>query len=361
MVRRFLILSLCLLAVARAAAPAHADVRVDYDLAKQLGTIAGWDAFLAHHPTGYLADLARTERQKLEGQQQALLNTPPPKPPAPYGGLVLALSGSRAAAPLSANEEGALKPKDTFQECVNCPAMVVIPPGTFTMGSPESEPERLDSEGPQHDVTIARSFAVGKFTVTFDEWDACVADGGCNGYRPYDFGWGRGRRPVINVSWNEAQAYAAWLSRKTGKDYRLLSESEWEYAARAGTTTPFYWGSTITPDQANYDGTEPYNGGPTGVYRQKTVPVGSFQANPFGLYNMAGNVWQWVEDCWHENYNGAPRDVSAWTTGDCSRRVLRGGSWFNNPGDLRAANRYRSNPVGRHHDVGLRLARTLNP
>ena len=156
--------------------------------------------------------------------------------------------------PLSPERERALKPKDTFKECDTCPEMVVVPAGSFMMGSPASEEDRSPHEGPQHRVTFRPAFAVGKFAVTFDEWDACVADGGCNGYRPKDEGWGRGKRPVINVSWNDAKAYVAWLSRKTGKTYRLLSEAEREYVTRAGTTTPFWWGSSISTSQANYDG-----------------------------------------------------------------------------------------------------------
>ena len=157
-------------------------------------------------------------------------------------------------------------------------------------------------------MTIARPFAVGKFEVTFAEWDACLSGGGCS-HRPGDAGWGRGKRPVINVSWNDAKAYVAWLSRQTGRAYRLLSEAEWEYAARAGTTTPFSTGRTITSDQANF------NSNRIGQYRQQTVPVGLFSANGFGLHDMHGNVAEWVEDCWHENYVGAPVDGSARTSG----------------------------------------------
>jgi formylglycine-generating enzyme required for sulfatase activity len=145
----------------------------------------------------------------------------------------------QAAAPLSAAEERALKPKDSFKECAQCPEMVVVPAGSFTMGSPDGEEGRIEEEGPQHRVTFGKSFGVGKYAVTFEEWDACVADGGCNGYKPSDAGWGRGRRPAINVSWDDAKAYAGWLTRKTGKNYRLLSEAEREYVTRAGTTTPF--------------------------------------------------------------------------------------------------------------------------
>ncbi len=187
----------------------------------------------------------------------------------------------------------AMTPKSSFKECDKCPEMVVVPAGSFTMGSPESERAPiaaawatygitpgalttglpLSSEGPQHKVTIAQPIAVSRFPVTFDQWDACVDDGGCNGYRPSDQGWGRGSRPVINVNWDDAKAYAAWLSRKTAKNYRLLSEAEWEYMARAGTTTPFWWGSSVATSQANYNGTRTYGGAPTGENRQTTLSV----------------------------------------------------------------------------------------
>lgn len=251
----------------------------------------------------------------------------------------------------------------SFKDCPVCPEMVVVPAGSFTMGSPESEEERLSVEGPPHEVTIPKPFAVGRFAVTFSEWDACVADGGCGGYRPEDQGWSRGDRPVINVNWNDAKAYVAWLSKKTGKAYRLLSEAEREYVARAGTETPFWWGSSITPDRANYDGNYTYvGGGQKGESRHKTLPVKSFEPNPWGLYQVHGNVYEWMEDCWNDNYSGAPADGSARTTGDCNRRVLRGGSWDNYPWDLRAACRDGGGASGlRYYLVGFRLARKLAP
>jgi formylglycine-generating enzyme required for sulfatase activity len=246
-----------------------------------------------------------------------------------------------------------------FKDCPSCPEMVVIPAGTFTMGSPASEPARSSYEA-QVRVTISATFAVGRYAVMFDEWDACVADGGCND-RPDDQRWGRGRRPVINVNWDNAKSYAAWLSLKTGKSYRLLAEAEREYVTRAGTTTPFWWGSSITPEQANYDGYYTYGGGSKGEYRQRTVPVDSFEANPWGLYNVHGNVWEWTEDCWNESNTGNPGDGSARTTGDCTRRVVRGGSWVGDPHLLRSAYRSRTATVRRYVDWGFRVARTLNP
>ena len=239
-----------------------------------------------------------------------------------------------------------LKAGETFRDCTECPQMVVIPAGSFTMGSPASEEGRDDDEGPQRRVTIAKPFAVGRFEVTFDEWDACVADGGCGGYRPEDEGWGRGRRPVINVSWHDAKAYLKWLSGKTGKDYRLLSEAEWEYAARAGTTTAYHWGDRFDKSKANNNGS-------------KTVPAGRYGANAFGLYDMHGNVWEWVEDCYHYSYNGAPVDGTAWTTGRCGNRVLRGGSWDGDPHDLRSALRTGLRPADRVYLIGFRVARSM--
>jgi formylglycine-generating enzyme required for sulfatase activity len=246
------------------------------------------------------------------------------------------------------------------EPCPACPEMVVAPAGTFTMGSPPSEPGRGIDEA-QVFVEIARPFAVGKFAVTFDQWDACVAEGGCNGYTPPDRGWGRGNRPVINVNWADANAYAEWLSQKTGKTYRLLSEAEREYVTRAGTMTPFWWGSSITPEQANYNGIFTYAGGAKGEFRVQTMPVDSFEANPWGLFNVHGNVWEWTEDCWNDSNQGNPGNGSARTTSDCIGRVVRGGSWSLVPQLLRAASRRGNFSVLRNDYTGFRLARTLNP
>jgi formylglycine-generating enzyme required for sulfatase activity len=265
-------------------------------------------------------------------------------------------AASTEAAPLSPMQEKALKPKDTFKECANCPEMTVVPAGSFTMGSPTSEPGHSIDENPQHTVTIARPFAIGRFEVTFDEWDACAADGGCNGYKPSDEGWGRGRRPVINVSWDDADAYVAWLSKKTGKSYRLPTGAEYEYATRAGTQTAYPWGDAIGTNNANCHAC-----GSQWDARQ-TAPVGSFAANGFGLYDMVGNVREWTEDCYHARYIGAPADGSAWIQGaDCSRRVVKGGSWLLAPLFLRSANRYWFTTDYRLNYLGFRVARTLAP
>lgn len=240
-----------------------------------------------------------------------------------------------------------------FKECANCPVMIVIPAGKFMMGSPENEADRNASEGPQHEVTIAKPFAVSKFEVTFEEWDACVARAACP--RVAD-SWGRGEMPVINVSWSLAKQYVAWLSQLTRKEYRLLTESEWEYAARAGANTRYSWGDDPSMGNANC------NGCGSRWDSQQTAPVGSLRPNAWGLYDMHGNVWEWVEDSWHENYDGAPTDGSAWLLGgDPSYRVIRGGSWRNESELVRAAFRVRRNANVRFDTLGFRVAREIEP
>lgn len=263
---------------------------------------------------------------------------------------------------LSAAGQAALSTlRDRFADCSDCPEMVVIPAGSFTMGSPSNEVGRYGDEGPRRDVTIARPFAMGVYEVTFAQWDACAADGYCT-RGVDDLGWGRGARPVINVSWDDVQAFLRWMnSQVDGNPYRLPSEAEWEYAARAGSDTAFWWGNRISPDQANYDGTAAYNNGPTGVYRQRTLPVGSFAANSFGLFDVHGNVWEWVQDCYVDGYAGAPRDGSARSSSGCILRVLRGGSWYSYPRVLRSADRSWFGPDYRSSSIGFRLARTLTP
>lgn len=256
-----------------------------------------------------------------------------------------------------------------FQDCEGCPKMVVVPAGTFTMGSLPTEAKRDSDEGPVHDVTIPQPFAVGVYPVTFDEWGTCVQGSGCNRYQPEDYAMGRGSRPVISVSWEDAQGYVKWLREKTGNEYRLLSEAEWEYVARAGSRTAYHWGEHIRQDQANYcsygsrwDTEEHLDNPETELDLLKsTLPVGSFPANEFGLHDVHGNVWEWVEDCWNNSYRDAPSDGSAWYSGDCSLRVLRGGSWGSEPKYLRSANRYKSTTKRRNYNIGFRVARTLNP
>ena len=237
------------------------------------------------------------------------------------------------------------------------PNMVAIPPGRFLMGAAEGEVDATEDEFPQHEVRIDYPFALGQHTVTFAEWDAARA-AGARLEKPDDEGWGRDKRPVMNVSWEDARGYLAWLNGRLGLEgrpdaYRLPSEAEWEYACRAGTETPFSFGDRINKSQAQFS---MGNVGSAG----QSVPVGSFPANAFGLCDMHGNVWEWCADHWHHDYNGAPLDGSIWDGGDASRRVLRGGAWFSTPRHLRSANRVRSNPTGRTDDKGFRVARTLS-
>ena len=227
----------------------------------------------------------------------------------PYAELMASKNRLSAAREARRLREKELRVGVTFRDCLECPRMVAVPSGSFMMGSRSGE--GAADERPRHRVTIDYRFAVGMYEVTFAEWDACANAGGCGGYIPEDNGWGRGNRPVINVSWEDAQAYVRWLAQETVETYRLLSESEWEYVARAGTTTPFNLGSTISTDQANYNGNYTFGSGRKGLYRDKTVSVGSFSPNAWGLYDVHENVWEWVEDCWNRSYAGASAGGSA--------------------------------------------------
>jgi formylglycine-generating enzyme required for sulfatase activity len=257
--------------------------------------------------------------------------------------------------------ERALKPKDTFRECAVaqdadlCPVMVVVTAGSFMMGSPPGEAGHEANEAPQHAVTIAKTFAVAKFQLTFDEWDTCVDYGDCP-RGASDAGWGRGQRPAIGVSWDDGQRYVTWLSKMTGKSYRLLSEAEYEYAERAGTKTAFFWGDEVGEGNANC------NSCGTPFDNHDDAPVGSFAANTFGLYDMEGNVWEWVEDCYHPDYDGAPTDGSAWSA-DCPddrSRVERGGGKNSPPRMIRSAARLGAATDARRASLGFRVARTLS-
>ncbi len=237
---------------------------------------------------------------------------------------------------------------------LDLPVMAGIPAGSFRMGCVSGRSCRND-ERPVHTVTISQPFALSKHEVTFSQWETCVLMGGCNGYRPADEGLGRGDRPVINVSWQDAQSYVSWLSQETGEDYRLPSEAEWEFAARAGSTTQYRWGNEVGRNNANCDGCgSPWDD-------QSTSPVGSFPANAYGLHDMQGNVFEWVEDCWNSRYTGAPSNGSAWLNGNCRSRVTRGGSWRNSPRYLRSATRARSATDARGNNGGFRVAMTRTP
>ena len=269
-------------------------------------------------------------------------------------------TGSSPKSPSSTTDRGSREPDPPanpgrrFRDCEACPEMVEVPTGSFVMGSPAAEEGRDRSEWPMHQVEIAYRLAVGVYEVTFQEWDACVDNGGCSGYVPDDEGWGHARRPVLNLARNFVQRYIDWLIAVTGREYRLLSEAEWEYVARAGTRTAYHFGDEIPPRLANF-----------GENAGKTVEVGSYPANAFGLYDVHGNVAEWVSDCWHDSYLDAPSDGSAWMTDDCDDFVVRGGSWKTSAIASRSAARLSASRFLPYHasdqPFGFRVARTLIP
>jgi formylglycine-generating enzyme required for sulfatase activity len=268
-------------------------------------------------------------------------------------------------------------PGTTFRDCDHCPEMVVVPAGSFLMGSPATERGRFPDEGPQHRVTFARAFAVGKYSVTRAEFARFVHESGYHagpGCLIWKFGgwiddhkadWRTPgfaqteRDPVVCVNVDDALAYVAWLSRRSGHTYRLLAESEWEYAARAGSSSAYPWGDKASHDHANF-GAEPccYPATEGQDRWLNTSPAGSFPANAFGLYDMHGNAWQWTQDCWHRSYDGAPTDGTAWTSGSCVDMVLRGGSWNCSASTVRSAEREVHDGSGRYAVVGFRVARS---
>jgi formylglycine-generating enzyme required for sulfatase activity len=283
-------------------------------------------------------------------------------------GLAAALAAAIAVtAPTSASGENWSAAME-FDDCGGagwCPGMIVIPAGSYIMGSLMSEPGRGTDEGPLRRVEIGL-FAAGKFEVTFVQWAACVERGGCaDNARPDDVGWGLGNRPVINVSWDDALSYVSWLSAETGAPYRLLTEAEWEYAARAGENARWSWGDD--PDQAcEYANLWDRTGAAVsiancfdGVVRM-TAEVGNYRANGFGLHDMHGNVWEWVEDCYADTYAGLPTNGRAHVAPTCAQRVQRGGGWYSLPSNLRSAKRNRVAAAERSRYAGFRVARTLD-
>ena len=371
-------------------------------------SIAVLEAFISRFGATIYGDLARARLEELRRSQTAVV-APPAPPPAPPAAVQPAPSppAPQAAPPspppettpkpqpavgiftpsqdgmrvLSPEKERALKPKDTFKECDACPDMVVVPAGSFLMGSPLKE-ERRASQEVQHRVTFARPVAVGQFAVTVDQFAAFVSETGhdtgskCTTTEGNQFAKGyeyetrsprswrnpgfaqTGMHPAVCVSFEDANAYAAWLSRKTGKTYRLPSEAEREYVTRAGTTTAYWWGNSISSGQANYDSSLGYRG--RGVRRNTTMPVNAFKPNPWSLYQVHGNIDEYTADCWHETYDGAPTDGSAWTSEDCRAHVERGGMYDSDDTNLRSANRRESLNNYRRSYTGFRLARTLD-
>jgi formylglycine-generating enzyme required for sulfatase activity len=272
---------------------------------------------------------------------------------------------------LSAEAERALKPRQTFRDCAAttaCPEMVLVPSGSFRMGSPDSEAGRDKDEGRQRTVTFAKAFAVGKFEVTWDEWELCVAMRGCDGRPTGDAIFGKGKKPVINVSWDQARSYVDWLSRMTGKAYRLLTEAEWEYAARSGSETVYSFGNDPADicKHANIADQSYKRRGYTAASadcddkQAETAPVGSYPANAFGLYDMHGNVFEWVQDCHSDSYKDAPTDGSAVADRSGCNRVVRGGSWSDQPVYARSAYRNTLEPGFRDNFVGFRVGRVVS-
>lgn len=235
-----------------------------------------------------------------------------------------------------------------LQDCDTCPQLVIIPPGSFRMGN--DGPHKY--ERPAHTVTFDKAYAIGIYEVTFDEWRACFDAGGCGTEMPDDHGWGKGTRPIMNITWADAAAYTKWLSEKTGATYRLPTEAEWEYAARADTQTEFWWGDEVGVGKANCRNCAP-------TISHQTEPVDSFAPNPWGLYNVHGNVWEWVQDCWNPNHEGAPGDGSARLEGDCRQRVMRSGSWYYFSKNIRSAWRFKNDARVKSYGIGLRVVREL--
>ena len=363
-----------------AARQARAADDAAYEQAQRIDTAAAYAAYLSAYPTGQhtqearAREAARREEQRQAREEQAAraeaarqaqaaddaayeqaqrLDTA-----AAYGEYLAAYPQGRH---VEEARERQARPQwqvgqtfsDELQSGGKGPEMVVVPAGTFRMGCVSGR-GCYDYEQPVHQVTIEQPFAVGVYEVTFAEYGRFANATGRE--LPSDSGDGRGRRPVIHVSWENAVAYTRWLSKETGQAYRLLSEAEWEYVARAGTTTQYWWGNEIGRNQANC-GT--CGSQWSGFFFGQTAPVGSFEANAFGLHDVHGNVEEWVQDCWHDSYAGAPSDGRAWESGDCSRRVLRGGSWVDKPGFLRSAFRHRYTADYRYSRLGFRIARSL--
>ena len=314
------------------------------------------------------------ERAAVEEPDPPALDEPPAQEPARLASAISPPASTRSAALAQPDEQSEMGPAkavppgaETFRDCELCPVMVKIPSAQFTMGSPSTEQGHQGNEEPQHLVKVVKPFAIGQFEITFDDWSACVKDGSCH-EKLKDEGWGRGTRPAIQVSWEDiTNDYLPWLSKKAGHVYRLPSEAEWEYAARAQGRTSFSFGSNSDEICAFGNGADQTAKAQNGAGSvagchdgfSYTAPVGSFRPNQLGLFDMHGNVWEWVEDCWNESYETAPGNSAAWTAGDCSSRVVRGGSWNSNVNKLRSAARGWNDPGGRNRSIGFRVARDL--
>jgi len=250
--------------------------------------------------------------------------------------------------PLAAQQISPYKPGQVFRDCTDCPELVVVPKGLFLMGTND----HYKTASPAHRVSIKKTFAIGRYEVTFNEWQACIDGGGCP-HDPDDHRWGKNRRPVINVTWNEAHDYLRWISKRTGHAYRLPSESEWEYVNRGGTTTRFWWGDDVGVNNANCKDCK------SKWSAKSSAPVGSFKANPFGLYDTSGNVFEWVEDCWNPNHQNAPKTTEPRLEGDCGYRVIRGGSFYYFNKVARSFYRAKNPPGVKSYWLGFRVLREL--
>nr|WP_255517638.1 formylglycine-generating enzyme family protein [Herbaspirillum sp. SJZ107] len=337
----------CVLALSAVSRPADADVvpkasPEQFELAfwnsvKDSTHAADYAAYLKAYPKGRFAALAQARIARLGAPPGTLQSSPQPPAPAPAPVPVLP-----APAPATPNTVIA-----DIKDCPACPALVSLPGGTFTMGSNTSDP----SEKPAHPVTIGAPFAIGKYEVTVQQWNACANAGACPKI-PQPAGTGA-NAPMRDVSWEDAQQYVKWLGSVSARPYRLPTEAEWEFAARGGTATPFWWGEQMAAGKANCKECGP----PWSDTRP--ADTGSFAANPYGLYDTSGSVWEWVADCWHASYKNAPGDGRAWDQPDCTLRVIRGGSWREGAAYMVASTRFRYDAGVRHAQNGFRVARGL--
>jgi formylglycine-generating enzyme required for sulfatase activity len=319
-----------------------------WDSIKDSNQVGDYEAYLKQYPKGRFAALAQARIARLHAAQP---QAPAPKPKevpkeapkeAPKPSPALVPAPAAAAAPPKA-----VAPGTDIKDCPACPTLVSIPAGTFTMGSNTSDP----SEKPAHEVAVGAPFAIGRYEVTVQEWNACAAAGGCQkiAQRPN----ASANAPMRDVSWDDAQQYAKWLSTVSGKPYRLPTEAEWERAARGGTATRYWWGEQMAQGKANCK--------ECGKPWAEDAPAnaGTFAANPYGLYDTSGSVWEWVADCWHNNYKGAPGDGRMWDEPNCRVRVIRGGSWREGASYMVASTRFKYDASVRHSQNGFRVARSL--
>ncbi|MGD8347464.1 MAG: SUMF1/EgtB/PvdO family nonheme iron enzyme, partial [Lysobacterales bacterium] len=341
----------------------------DWERARAARTIGAVDQYLADWPGGTHADEARKLRAQLQSslddrrafEAAAKLNTRDA-----YQAYIDAFPrGSKLAAALEAIDDLTLRPGKRFRDCAGCPDMMVLPAGSFWQGSEENSPLALKKETPRRMVSFQEPFAIGVFEVTFEQWDRCVAAGAC-GTNPNDNGWGRGKRPVMGVSWNDALEFTEWLSDETGQRYGLPSESQWEYAARAGEEGDWQGGAASRVcEYANIAGTESgfrwNHEDCADTAAMQTLPVGSLEPNAFGLYDTIGNVAEWTMDCMNLSYLDAPADGSAWNRGICSSRMTRGGSWFTGTREIRLPARFNLKNGDRNDFTGFRVVRKVDP